>query len=287
MPAETLSFSDDVGIGSTVAGSISNLRISGDGSLVVNNLKSGGAFIVGGISATSSNGMRVTADFSELANLTVNLNNSNGTFRVAGTSSATGSTNVSALYLAKTSQITADRFYVGDGGANALQLLILGSTQNTLNVDLFSVGNGLRDQGGVSFAGTTGTLVMRDSTGTGRAAFDLTATGGGTGSTGVLSYFDVTGHNADLLLGAVRVGSQNRQHQVAVRFAWDRGTLDMTSLELGRRSSNGSTSGQGLLQTDATMTLGSAASTSADVVTILNGIDMAISNSGRCRAARK
>jgi autotransporter-associated beta strand protein len=258
---ESLSTNGTVTIGSS-SGANTRLSVSGEGTFTMTNPTtgtSGTTFVVGG---TGTSNLSV-ADFSGLRKMDVTLG---GTMQVGGTNTG-GGTGYGTLKLAINSTITAATLGVGNGstnGGNAGQVnsIILGTGTNVFNVDNFLVGAGPRDFGSVSFDSPTGTIKIRTSADpvNGRAAFGL---GSGSGTTGTASVgnqntFDVTGHQADLRLATVSIGTQNRGSELTNVFSFDQGTLDMTSLSMSTRSAD-STNGTNPAQprtTSSTVNLG-------------------------------
>ncbi len=313
---KTLSVAGNVVIGSTAAlATTTNLTATGGGTLTVVNSASGAQFRAGG---SSSSGNFTTADLSGLSALNVSLNTTDGVFRV---NSITG-TNVagkSTLILAENNSVTAKALVVGDGGqfvgaTDQVNALKLGAGTNTFNVDSFNIGTGARDFGSVTFNGSNGSLTVRDATGAGRAALNIGTTGGATGvSTGTndRNTFDVTGHNADLLFGAVAIGTQaTRGDTLTSTFSFDQGSLDMTSLTMsvktgtplaGAHVTNSTvnlgggnvTIGSGILQMGQTSTSDNAATATVNVsggtvnigATSGTAINMASAGSGTAATA--
>jgi fibronectin-binding autotransporter adhesin len=229
---KSLTITGNVLIGSATDVTTTLLTATGGGTLNVINPGTGNNFVVG-----NHQGNQAEADFSGLATLNINVG---GTVQISSTST-TNLTGKGTLTLATTSTITATALTVGGGGSyggnlNQVNSLFLGAGVNTLNVDTMNVGTGARDFGAVTFDGATGSIIVRAKDGVGRASFNMGATGGTTGvatAAGLQNTFDVTGHNADLLFGAVAMGTQaTRGDTLNNVFSFDTGTLDMTSLTM-------------------------------------------------------
>ncbi len=254
---KSVTINGNVTLGSSAATTNTLFAASGDGSFIVSNAAASGVtFLVG-----NSNTNISTADFSALGSMNVSLNPTAGILQVSSTST-TNSTGFGTLILAKDTTITASALTVGGGGSynnnvGQVNSLKLGTTSNMINADTINIGTGLRDFGSVTFQDTTGTLVVRAADGTGRAAFNMGTTGGATGvatAAGAQNTFDVTGHNADLLLGAVAIGTQATRGDVLTNiFSFDTGTLDMTSLTMSVKTGTGLT---GLKTVNSTVNLG-------------------------------
>ncbi|MDZ4402047.1 autotransporter-associated beta strand repeat-containing protein [Prosthecobacter sp.] len=233
---KSLTINGNVMLGSSLASSTTLFAASGDGTFIVNNtVATGVTFQVG-----NANTNIATADFSALGAMNVSLNTTSGIMQVSSTST-TNSTGFGSLILAKDTTITASALTVGgagsyNGNVGQVNSLKLGTTSNIIHVNAINIGTGLRDFGSVTFQDVTGTLTVRAADGVGRAAFNMGTTGGATGVAtvaGAQNTFDVTGHNADLLLGAVAIGTQaTRGDTLTNVFSFDTGTLDMTSLTM-------------------------------------------------------
>jgi autotransporter-associated beta strand protein len=254
---KALNINGNVTLGSSAATTTTLFAASGDGSFNVNNtVATGVTFLVG-----NSNTNISTADFSALGSMNVSLNPVAGILQVSSTST-TNSTGYGTLILAKATTITASALTLGGAGSynnniGQVNSLKFGTTSNIVHADTINIGTGLRDFGSVTFQDTTGTLVVRAADGLGRAAFNMGTTGGATGvatAAGAQNTFDVTGHNADLLLGAVAIGTQATRGDVLTNvFSFDTGTLDMTSLTISVKTGTGLT---GLKTVNSTVNLG-------------------------------
>lgn len=277
---KTLTINGNVTLGSGNGASTNTaLNATGGGSLVVNNTASGSLFLVGGVTTAASQGNKAVVDLSGLSQFTVSLNTTNGVFRVNPTNSNAVGGKYSELTLAQNSTITAATLAVGDGAQSngavgQINSLYLGSGSTVLNVNTINIGATNRDQGRILFAGPTGTLTVRNAAGTGRVTLNM-GTGQSTGAPAPeTNTFDVTGHSANLLLGVVTMGSSNRGAAYTNLFAFDQGTLDMTSLAMSTRTGD-STNGAGLAR-DTTSTVNIGGGT----VTIQSGITAMATASG-------
>ncbi|MEZ0267187.1 MAG: autotransporter-associated beta strand repeat-containing protein, partial [Phycisphaerae bacterium] len=272
---KTLTVNGRVIVGQSGGFSTTRLATTGGGNLTVNHTAPAGVFLVGGNTGTTTgNGNNARADLSGLANFELNLNTTDGILRVNNPSSLNTSGALATLILANTSNaLTGKTLAVGDSqqnntGGTQVNTLSLGAGTNTLKFDAVNIGTGGRDLGRINFASPTGSVTVRATDGVARAAFNMASVGGSTGVNGEGNTFDVAGHTADLLLDAVLIGQQNRGMPSKNTFAFNQGTLDMTSLNMSRRSANAGT-GVGPFTTDSTMTLGGG------TVTVQNEITMA------------
>lgn len=280
---KTLTVTGAFTVGTGLAASTqTSLNSSGGGALVVNNTATNGLFSIGGTTSGSGNGTLTTADLSGLGSLTVTLDQATGIFRVNPVSGNNVTNKYSILKLPQAgsgnTSITAKTLAVGDGaqnnsGVGQVNQLELGSGVNTIHVDTINVGTGSRDLGSITFGTASGSLIIRNAAGTGAATLNIANAGGGTGATATEgNTFDVRGHNADILINALTIGSQNRGAGSNNTFGWDRGTLDMTSLSAAIRTAQPGTGNAVPYLTTADITLGSTASTLADTAIIQNGI---------------
>lgn len=230
---KTLTINNTFSLANNVDGAITAMNMTGGGAFVVN----GTSFTVGTNSAGTGNSSRAMLDMSGLSAFTANLT---GTFAVQLTGD-NNTADTSTLILSNgANNITATTFGVGVSATGGTQTLVLGAGTNVIHANTINMGTGSRDAGSVTFgANATGSIVIRDTAGTGRATFNM-GTGSATTAAAATNTFDVTGHNADLLLGVVTIGTQaGRTGIMTNTFAFDQGTLDMTSLTLGSKGSAG------------------------------------------------
>lgn len=236
----TLTINGNVSVGSATDGATTVVNMTGlTGTLTVNNV--GGTFRVGvgptaaNLSSTSNLNLSglgtFNADLGAVGSLTV------------GASSDNDATDSATFSLAATANtITAGTINIGNSGAGAAMLMRLGGGTNFINANTIALGIGGRDSGQILFQGAGGSVVVRAANGAGRAILNLGTTGGGTTSYGHTNSFSTTGHNADLLLGAVTLGGQPTRAGAATNnLSFDQGTLDASSLTL----SAGKTAGAG------------------------------------------
>jgi len=252
--SKTLTVTGNVTIGeSNTAKTTPKLTATGGGALVVNNTAANSLFQIGASTDTgTTSGNTATVDLSGLSAFSVTLNSTNGNFNIGDNSS--GNSGVFSTLLLPTTgagntTITAASLTVGTQGRNAVSpnvvnVLKLGSGANVFNVNNFNVGavagNTVRDAGSVTFTNSSGTIKLRDATGTGRA--NLTVGGGETNSlTGIpaTDTFDVTGHNADLLINTLTVTDESRNANLTATFSFDTGILDATTISLAKRVNPG------------------------------------------------
>ncbi|MEI6713748.1 MAG: autotransporter-associated beta strand repeat-containing protein, partial [Verrucomicrobiota bacterium] len=216
----------------------SGLTMTGGGTFSV--AATGTTFRVGN---SSSGTYKASLDLTGLSNVVINTG-AGGAVNIQ-TSSGTSFGAFSSLLLPTTgganSTITSATMNVGtgsqgNGNASVINSVIFGSGTNTLNLTTLNIGAGNQDSGSLSFGSNgSGTLVIRDLAGTGRAAFNM-GTGTNNQSQMGTNTFDVSGHSADLLLGAVSIGTNSRQNVTSTNtFNFSQGTLDMTSLTMGLR----------------------------------------------------
>ncbi len=283
---KTLTLNGGITIGAASPGANwnSKLTIGGGGTLTV-SAGTGGLVQVGGNNANAAGDSEAsTLDLTGLQAVILNTS-ATGTLRVAQPNAANVTGNQAALLLptpvagitptTPVTTITAANLNVGDGngngsGTNQTNALILGTGLTTLNATNLNVGTGGRDFGQITFAGGNGTIKIRAADGTSRAALNIgtgaASTGVGPG-TGVTNNVDFTGHNADMLLSTVAVGTQTtRATAYTSSLTFDTGTLEMSSLAAGTRTSE-TTNGTGAARiTNANITF------AGGTVTIDSGI---------------
>ncbi|MEA3211483.1 MAG: hypothetical protein QOE70_4540 [Chthoniobacter sp.] len=244
---KTLTLTGNVLVGENlaVAGvTTTTLTPTGGGTLAVNNTAANSSFVIGGqTSATANAANTANVDLSGLSAFNVSLNTTNGVFRVANLSGTNVVGGVANLILPATTTITTATLAVGDGGQfnngpTQINTLKLGSGVTTINAGGINIGTGARDIGSVTFNGASGSVIVRDTTGTGRASFNVGSGGATTGTTavGVNDLVDFTGHSADLLLSNLTIMNQARTGALNADFKFDTGTLDATSVQAGFRT---------------------------------------------------
>lgn len=272
---QTLTINGNVTIGTSVgASTTTSLTGTGGGAIVVNNTGASGVFVLGGTTGAASQGNRAIANLAGLSSLTVSLNTTSGVFRVNPTNGSNVDGKFSTLTLPSTgvgnTTITASQLIVGDSqqnnaSAGQINSILLGTGLNDIRVGTVNIGTGGRDAGSVTFNTSNGDVRIRNATNDGPAAFNM---GTGAANTGVAASntFDVLGHDADLLLGAVNIGTQPRSANLTNLFAFDTGTLSMTSLTMSTKGTGGSTTNGGTRITTSTMEL------AGGTVTITNGV---------------
>jgi fibronectin-binding autotransporter adhesin len=240
----------------TVAGGTynGNLTLSGGnilgvsgGSLVVNNTASTALFAVGNPTTAG----RFIADFKGLSNLTINYSDPASIVRVNPVNATNASGSYSTMYLpttgAGTATITAGQLIIGDSSTNdtatgQTNQVFLSSGLTTINANTINISNNNgRDLGQLLYevGNTTGSVKVRAQDGIGRAVLNI-----GTGVTGTSTgatpgnVFNVSGHSADLLFGAVTIGTQVRNVAMTSTFSFNTGTLDADSFTVGGKASD-------------------------------------------------
>lgn len=259
----TLTINGNVLVGSPTNNADTILNVSGaTGTLSVNSPE---GFVRIGNGPTGTNATSLSRlDLSGLGTFNADLG-INGTFVVnfSGDNSASNPTTVNLAANANTIRagtLTIGGSSAGNDAANGPNQLRLGSGTNVLNVNAIVLGSGVRDSGELEFLNSNGSVVVRANNGTGRAALTM-GSGGATTGYALDNAFNVAGHNADLLLGAVSLGTQASRGGNAVNtLSFDQGAFDATSLTL----SSGKTAGAGT--STSTVNFGGG------TVTIANGI---------------
>ena len=144
----------------------------------------------------------------------------------------------------------------------------------SLYTDTLNLGSVNRDSGQLLFDGATGGVRLRDSSGAGRANVAIGTNNNGTGYTAE-NIFNVAGHEADLLIGSLRMGEYaSRGGAWTNTFAFDQGVLDVTSVEMAIACKAGTVGNSRLNIGGGTANLGSvslSASTATGTLTITGG----------------
>ncbi|TCO93623.1 autotransporter-associated beta strand protein, partial [Chthoniobacter flavus] len=247
---KTLTVNGNVTIGSNVSSTdVTNASFTGGGSLVVNS--SNGTIQLGGAGiAPSTNANSAIVDMSGLNSFTANLG-SGGTFRIGDITNSNGGTGsgASSLTLAANSTINTGTLSVGDAEdvTNAANALHLGSGTNVINANTINIGSltGGRSNGTLNFASGTGTLKIRAFDGLSAANLNIINAGNNGTGTNLAGVFDVTGHNADLLINtltmAARSAGNTGSGPATATFSFDTGTLGVSTLNMSNRSGTDTT----------------------------------------------
>jgi autotransporter-associated beta strand protein len=260
---ETLTVNGNVSLSNNTDNAQTNMTLSGGGALVVN----GALFTVGNNTTGANNSSRATLNLSALSSFTATLSG-NLTVQLTGDLDAS---HISSLILSNTANtITAAALTVGASASGGVQIMTLGAGTNMVNANTINLGTGGRDGGSVTFGGnSTGSVVIRNAAGTGRAAFNM-GTGGATTGGVTSNNFNVTGHDADLLLGAANIGTQAaRTGALTNVFSFDQGLLDMTSLTMGSKTAAGNSTNT-LNLGGGTVVIGTTSGTAATLASNTN-----------------
>ncbi|HEX8913166.1 MAG TPA: autotransporter-associated beta strand repeat-containing protein, partial [Humisphaera sp.] len=250
---QTLSFSGNVLIGPDAPSATlpSRLNITGGGALAVATA-AGGLFQVGGTNASTTTGQvldNATLDLTGLGSVNINVS-ATGTVRVNNAMNANTAGVQSTLLMptpavpagTAVTTILANNLNVGDNGSNGngagqVNALVLGTGLTTLNVNNLNVGTGGRDLGTLTFANANGTLTLQGAASTPtsrtRAAVNVGTGGASTGvapGTGVTNVVDLSGHDADLFVSTLTIGSQNRNTDRTDTVTFNTGTLNATGV---------------------------------------------------------
>jgi len=223
----TLTVNGNVAVGANVDNSSANLTATGGGTLVV--ATNGGTFRTSLVTAGTDKSGQTMVDFSGLGAFLMDLGTGAMTVSAVGDNNANDR---STVILSASNALRAATITVGGSNIGAINQLRLGSGTNILYTDSLSLGTFGRDSGQVLFDGATGGLRLRDSSGAGRVNVAIGTNNNGTGYTAA-NTFDVTGHEADLLIGSLRMGQNaSRSGAWSTTFAFDQGVLDVTSVEM-------------------------------------------------------
>jgi len=242
---ETLQIDGVVNLGfDSAAVTFTRLAVSGEGSFQVGTPSSptNANFSVGLNQQTSvSNG--TILDMTGLGTFYANLGS--GTFRIGDIANGGGGRGTggegSTVRLAHDSTIIANTLAL-DSATIAVHTIELGSGTNTLWVNTLTVGgSSQRADGRMLFGAESGSLVVRNRDGTGRAAMTV---GYGAGSTAGVTFgtADFLGHEVDLLLSTLNIGgrlSVASPGSTTGTFSMDEGVLDVQSVIVGERRNAG------------------------------------------------
>jgi len=248
--AQTLTVNGNVSVSNNTNNAVTNLTMSGGGALVVN----GASFTVGSNTTGTNNASQATLNLSALGSFNATVT---GTFAVQ----LTGDNNAksSSLVLSNTANvITAAALGVGLSSSSGTQSLVLGNGTNAINANTINVGTGGRDAGSITFASAAGSVIIRDTLGTGPAAFNV-GTGAATTGATATNTVDFAGHSADLLLSTLTIGGQNRNGAQTNTFSFDTGTLDATTVVVG--DNGGTASGASNTTWSSTLNIGGGTTT--------------------------
>jgi autotransporter-associated beta strand protein len=228
----TLTVNGNVAVGVNVDNSSANLSATGGGTLVV--ATNGGTFRTSLVTLGTDRSGKTTVDFSGLGAFLMDLGN--GTMTI----SANGDNNQndrSIMILSASNFLRAASISVGSSAIGAPNQLRLGSGTNILHVDNLNLGTVNRDSGQLLFDGAGGGILLRDSTGTGRANVTI-GTNASTTGYWATNIFDVTGHPADLLIDTLTIGALRRAGTSTNGFAFDQGVLDVSTVVMAQYGTN-------------------------------------------------
>jgi autotransporter-associated beta strand protein len=228
-PGRVLRINGELSLTNSTNGGITNLNITGGGSLIVNapEIYLGD---IGGVNTVVRTNLDLTglasAELSTPGRIVIaRLGDNVGTGR-----SVLRLSDGANLVLAE--QILIGASSAGAGNGSPQQTLHLGAGTNVLRADSFRLGIGSRDSGLLGFAGAAGSVVIRDRAGLGRTDFILgpeTAQGTGAGTNTVV---DFSGRQADVAIGtfATSLGAKTAANTNDLLFSV--GTLDILNLNM-------------------------------------------------------
>ena len=228
-PGRVLRINGELSLTNGTNTGVTNLNVTGGGSLVVNAPE----IFLGDIAGTN-NSVRTILDLSGLAEAVLSTP---GRIVVArqGDNTATAR---SILRLSDGANLVqAEQIIIGASGAGAgngtpQQTLHLGAGTNVLFADSFRLGTGTRDSGLLAFAGSAGSVVIRDRTGLGRTDFILgpeTTQGTGYTSNNVV---DFSGRQADVAIATLGTSLGAKTAANTNDFLFSAGTLDILNLNM-------------------------------------------------------
>lgn len=242
---QTLTTSGNVSLGPNAV-STTNLTVAGAsagvGTWAVSSTASGATFQLNMTSDAAGRGSKVTVDLSTLGAFTLNYSATNSQLRLGSNGSNQSIDGSSTLTLAASSTITVGRIGVfTDSQNNGTYTLNLGGGVQQLNTDLLEIHRGGRGNAVVQFAGATGSVILRAQNGSGRANISMINNVGPSTGTVFSSTLNLTGHEADLLVGTLAMMNlSNSGANYTSTFSFDQGTLDVTTLTMAARSGGSS-----------------------------------------------
>jgi hypothetical protein len=225
-----------------------NLTISGSGTFNIGSsaLPTNSNVNVGA-SITPSKINYVNWDMSALN--TLNMYLGTGTFNIGADLNTTGGTGGSGngvtVKLGINSTIVGSAILMDAVDGSKTFTLSLGSGSNIINVDTLTVsGPNTRASSVLNFNTSDGSVVIRNKLGTDRFTLNVQSSTNASGNNQE-GTFDVSGHSADLLLSTVNIGQRvNLTGAAGVGYglgylAFDKGTFNATTLNIGNKSHNG------------------------------------------------
>ncbi len=225
---QTLTINGDVTIGTNLNTSSTALAMTGGGHLVI--AKEGGFVRLGVVTGTDLRG-KATLDLSGLASFNMDLGTGTLSVAYSGDNSAAYP---HSLILAGSNFLKAATITVGGSSLGSIQTLVLGPGSNVFNTATLNLGSGSRDSGHLVFGGGSGSLLLRDTNGTGRVTVNILINNTTTGYT-ANNLVNLAGHYADLLMGTLTMGDQNRNGVYTNALFFDQGIMDITNLVMGLR----------------------------------------------------
>ena len=230
---EFLTIAGNVLAGTYNSSTTSSCQLTATGAGTLNVSDESGQFTIG--SSNGGNGVTTSVNLAGLQNFNLQYPSDGGVLTLGNGSS--GNTKAATLTLAANNRIELDTIQIGNNQvSNATQTFRLGSGTNILHVDSISIGTttspsgGGRGIGSFLFNNASGTLTLRDPSGTTGANLFIADNGGNGNGFGT---FDVTGHEADIKLASLRMGGSSNATIRTDTFAFNQGTLDIVSLDVG------------------------------------------------------
>jgi autotransporter-associated beta strand protein len=252
----SLTIEGDVSVGTFNAATTANTRLNASGAGTLTVSEESGLFAIGTCNAGA--GVVSTVDLSGLSNFELQYPSEGGQLVIGNGSS--GSTQASTFILAANNLIEVDSIQIANNQVSgATQTLRLGSGTNVIRVESISIGTttspsgGGRGVGSFRFNGSTGSLVLRDPSGSAGANLFIADNGGNGNGFGT---FDVTGHHADIKLNSLRMGASSNGTVRTDTFSFDQGLLDIISLDVGLAQNTTNTRTSQINLGGGTVTLG-------------------------------
>ncbi len=224
--AKTLTINGGLAMSNNVDDGETRLTMTGGGALVVN----GASITVGNNTVGNNNSSEAHLNLAALDSFTSTLSG-NLIIQASGDNSGSDASSLTLSDVANS--ITAATVRVGNSATGSAHRLWLGGGTNVIQTDLINLGAGTRDTGIIDFAGTGGSVSLRNVAGTGRvAAVNLGPQAAQTTAYTTANLIDLTGNTADVAIGtfATSLGAKTAANTNDLSF--DTGTLDILSINM-------------------------------------------------------
>lgn len=207
-------------------GAETRMNMTGGGSLVVN----GATMSVGANSAGTNISGESHLNLSALSSFSATIT-SNFVIQASGDNNSADPSSLTLSNVANT--ISSPAVRVGNSATGSTNRLWLGGGSNTIQTELLNLGAGSRDSGVIDFAGTGGTVSLRNQVGTGRVPnvnLGVQVTQGTAYTTA--NVIDLTGNTADVAIGTFATSLGAKTAVNANDLLFDAGILDIRTINM-------------------------------------------------------